>query len=140
MDDQELLRQFRDCTLPFDEWTHRGHVKVAFLTLRELGLEGSVARLRDEIQAFNKAHNRPDGPAMGYNETTTVAFLWLVHATMKAYGSTHPTPDADSFCDTHSHLLNKHILRLFYSPERRMDPAAKYEFLEPDLAPLPHVD
>ena len=137
MEDQDLLRQFRDCTLPFDEWTHRAHVKVAFLTLREDGLERAIGRLRDEIQAYNKAHNRPDGPTMGYNETTTVAFLRLVHATMKAYGATFPTPSADSFCDTHSHLLNKHLLRLFYSPQRRTDPRAKYEFLEPDLTALP---
>lgn len=139
MDDKELLRRFCNCTLPFDEWTHRAHVKIAFLALREFGLEGSIPRLREKIQAYNSAHNRPDGPTMGYNETTTVAFLHLVHATMKAYESTFPTPNADSFCDTHPHLLNKHILRLFYSPERRMDPAAKFEFLEPDLAPLPRV-
>ena len=32
MNDQELYERFCDYTLPADEWTHRGHVKVAFYT------------------------------------------------------------------------------------------------------------
>ena len=31
MDDTELLRHFETLTLPFDQWTHRAHVRVAFL-------------------------------------------------------------------------------------------------------------
>jgi hypothetical protein len=30
-------------------------------------------------------------------------------------------------------------LRLFYSPRRQMDPRAKFQFVEPDLAPLPRL-
>ena len=75
----------------------------------------------------------------GYNETTTHAMMHLIAATMAAYGEAMPTPDADSFCDTHPHLLSKHILRLFYSPARRMHPDAKSRFIEPDLATLPII-
>ena len=35
--------------------------------------------------------------------------------------------------------MTRHALRLFYSPERRTDPRAKSQFVEPDLAPLPRV-
>jgi hypothetical protein len=63
----------------------------------------------------------------------------LIHATMTAYGNAFPTRDSESFCTTHPHLLNKQILRLFYSPERRMHPDAKDCFIDPDLAPLPRV-
>ena len=35
--------------------------------------------------------------------------------------------------------MTRHALRLFYSPQRRMDPRAKSHFVEPDLAPLPIV-
>ncbi len=58
---------------------------------------------------------------------------------MSAYGQTFPTPDAESFCDTHPQLQTRHVLRLFYSPERRMHPLAKTQFVEPDLAPLPKI-
>ena len=71
--------------------------------------------------------------------TTTCAFMHLVAATMRAYGDTFPTATPDAFCDTHPQLMTRHVLRLFYSPQRRMDPRAKTEFVEPDLTPLPKL-
>jgi hypothetical protein len=139
MDDRELLSQFEECRLPFEQWTHRTHVKVAFLYLREHPFEAALDRMRQGIKAYNAANKVPEGPLQGYNETTTTAFMHLIHATMQAYGDTFPTPDADSFCDTHPQLLSKHVLRLFYSPQRRVLPEAKSRFIEPDLTPLPRI-
>ncbi len=79
----------------------------------------------------------PEGPEVGYNETTTVAFMHLVHATIEAYGAVFPVGSADEFCDTHPHLMHRSVLRLFYSPARRMDPKAKESFVEPDLTAFP---
>ncbi len=95
--------------------------------------------VRRTIKAYNAAHHVPETPTRGYNETTTQAFVRLVAATMQAYGGVMPTPDADTFCDTHPQLLQKHVLRLFYSPQQRMRPDAKFCFVEPDLAPLPRI-
>jgi hypothetical protein len=58
---------------------------------------------------------------------------------MAAYGEASPAPTADAFCDAHPQLMARHALRLFYSPQRRMDPRAKAQFVEPDLAPLPRI-
>jgi hypothetical protein len=140
MDDAEFLRQFEARTLPFEQWTHRAHVKVAFLYLRDHPFDEALARVRAGIKAYNAANQVPEGPTSGYNETTTVAFVTLVAATMRAYGNTFPTPDAERFCETHPQLMTRHALRLFYSPERRMHPEAKARFVEPDLAPLPRVE
>jgi hypothetical protein len=137
--DEEFLAQFEARTLPFSEWTHRAHVKVAFLCLRAMPFEAALARVRAGIKAYNATNHVPEGPTSGYNETTTVAFLHLVAAVMGAYGPVMPAADADSFCDTHPQLMSRHALRFFYSPERRMDPRAKGEFVEPDLAPLPTI-
>jgi hypothetical protein len=139
VDDAELLRRFESRDLPRELWTHRAHVKVAFLYLREHPWEEAIARLRTGIQALNAANHVPEGPQEGYHETTTVAFARLIAATIAAYGAAFPTPTADAFCDTHPHLLNKHILRLFYSPQQRLHPEAKHRFIEPDLAPLPRI-
>ena len=139
MTDEEHLRSFEDLTQPFEEWTHRAHVKIAFTYLRMYPFEEALDRMRTGVKAYNQRHGVPEGPAGGYNETTTHAFMHLVLATMCAYARTHPTPDADSFCDTHPQLMTKHALRLFYSPQRRMHPLAKREFIEPDLAPLPRI-
>jgi hypothetical protein len=137
MDDQELLRQFENLTLRFEEWTHRAHVKVTYLYLRRFSFDETLDRLRSGIKAYNAANHRPDGPTTGYNETTTCAFAHLIAATIAAYDQTFPTTTADSFCDMHPQLMSKHVLRFFYSPQRRMDPLAKTQYVEPDLAPLP---
>lgn len=139
MDDNELLNQFEACALPFDQWTHRTHVKVAFLYLRANSFEEALKTLRVGIKAYNKANDVPDGELTGYNETTTHALLHLIKATMCAYEETHPAETADEFCDTHPQLMSKHVLRFFYSPERRLHPEAKRRFIEPDLAPLPRI-
>lgn len=139
MNDADFLRSFEDGSLPFDRWNHRAHVKVAFLYLREHLFEQALEKMRAGIKAYNAVHQVPDGPTSGYHETTTVAFLHLIAAAMAAYGETFPTPDADSFCDTHPQLMSRHALRFFYSPARRGHPDAKTSFVEPDLAPLPRI-
>jgi len=139
MDDSELLRRFEDRSLPFDQWTHRAHVKVAYLYLNRYPFDEALVHLRSGIKAYNAANNVPDGPTSGYNETTTAAFLHLIAATRAAYESAMPTSNADAFCDTHPQLMTRHVLRLFYSPQRRMEPSAKSHFVPPDLAPLPRV-
>lgn len=139
MDDRIFLQQFENCTLRFHNWTHRAHVKVAYLYLRRFSLDEAIARMRTGIQRYNTANDVPDGPATGYNETTTQAFMRIIHAVMSEYESVFPTETADEFCDTHPQLLRKHILRLSYSPDQRTHPDAGTKFVEPDLAPLPQA-
>lgn len=135
MDDWELVRQLESCTLPFGQWTHRAHVRVAYTLLRAHPFPEALARFRKAVQAYNAKNNVPESATQGYNETTTHAMLHLILATMRAYPGDYPT--ADAFCETHPQLMTRHCLRLFYSPNRRMHPLAKTQFVEPDLAPLP---
>lgn len=51
MDDAELLRQFESCTLPFDQWTHRCHVKVGYLYLTRHSFEDALVRMRAGVKA-----------------------------------------------------------------------------------------
>ncbi len=139
MTDEEFLQAFESLTLPFDQWTHRAHVKVAFIYLSRHSFDVALAMMRSGVKAYNTRHNVPDSPTSGYNETTTHAFLHLIAAMMHAYGRVFPALDADSFCETHPQLMTRHVLRLFYSPERRTDPRTKTDFVEPDLAPLPEI-
>jgi hypothetical protein len=139
MSDQAFLKNFEDLSLPFAQWTHRAHVKVAFLYLRDHPFDKALLLMRKGIKAYNHANKVVESATSGYNETTTHAFLHLIAATMSAYGEAMPTPTADDFCDMHPQLMTRNVLRLFYSPQRRMDPSAKSEFVEPDLAPLPRI-
>lgn len=137
--DRELLNLFEQQKLPLSEWNQRTHVAIAYLCLREDGFEEALCRMRRGIKAFNAHNGVEDSPTSGYNETTTVAFLRIIHAADQAYQGVFPTESSEEFCDAHPQLLNKHVLRFFYSPDQRMHPDAKTKFVEPDLAPLPNT-
>ena len=137
MTDPDLLHRFESQSIPRKDWTHRAHVKIAYLYLTTLSFEQALEKTRIGIQKLNAANHVPESPTEGYNETTTVAFTHLIAATIHAYGKTFPTTTADEFCDRHPHLLAPTILRLFYSPDRRLHPDAKFQFITPDLTPLP---
>lgn len=138
MTDAELRRMFEDRSLPLDQWTHRAHVRIAWMYIRTCAdFEEACARMRSGVQRYNERNRVPESPTSGYHETTTIAFMHIIRAVDAAYCEAMPTPDSEAFCHTHAQLLNKHILRLFYSPDRRMLPQAKTHFIEPDLAPLP---
>ena len=137
MDDAELVRQLESCSLPFEQWTHRAHVRVAYTLLQAQAFPVALARFRGAVKAYNAKNNVPESPTSGYNETTTHALLHLILATMRAYPGEYPS--ADAFCDTHPQLMTRHCLRLFYSPGQRIHPLAKTQFVEPDLAPLPRI-
>ena len=139
MNDTELLAAFENCTLPFDQWTHRAHVRVTYLYLNSHSFDEAMLAVRAGIKKFNALHKVPEGPQSGYNETTTHAFVHLVAATMAAYKNTHRVSNSEEFCDMHPQLMTKHVLRVFYSPKQRMDPRAKADFVEPDLTALPRI-
>jgi len=140
MTDAELQHQFESLALPFAQWTHRAHVRIAYCYLSTRPFAEAMDRIRLGIRAYNAANNVPEGPTSGYNETTTVAFARLICAVMQAYGKAMPTADSEAFCDMHPQLLHKHVLRFFYSPERRMHPDAKTSFVPPDLTDLPRLE
>jgi hypothetical protein len=135
MDDQTLLAAFENCSLPRELWTHQAHVRVAYQYLRAHPYDEALARMRAGVQRYNAANNVPDEPHRGYHETLTQAWLAVIASTMRHHGV---GKDSLDFCKQQPHLLQKTLLRLYYSRRRIMSPEAKRTFVEPDLAPLPH--
>ena len=132
--DSAFLKSFEDCTLPFAEWRHRSHLKVAYLYLRQHPFPQALERMRANIRRYNAATNTPESLERGYHETVTVAWLRLVHFTLCEYG---PADSADAFLDAQEHLLNRKALRFFYTRDRLISWQAKSEFVPPDLTSLP---
>ena len=137
MSDDELLAAFNAVQLSLEDFSHRAHVRLAWILLEREGFDVALARLRVGLPQLLKAFGIEDTPTQGYHETTTQAFLVLVDVTRRAYQSEMKTDDSEAFCEAHPQLQSSKVLRFFYSAQRRMDPRAKTEFLEPDLAPLP---
>jgi hypothetical protein len=137
MNDDELLAAFDAVELKLEHFTHRAHIRLAWILLDREGFEQALVRLRTGLPRLLQVFGIQDTPTQGYHETTTRAFLSLVDAMRRAYQIEMPAQDSEAFCQAHPQLLSSKLLRLFYSPAQRMDPRAKSEFLEPDLAPLP---
>ena len=133
-DDEKFIAEYEAGRWPLDQLHHREHIKIAYLYLCRYPFDTAVNRIRDRIKAYNAAHNQPDLPTSGYHETTTQAWMRLVHLTICEYGRAET---ADSFYEQNPQLSQKKVLRLFYSRDLFMSPRAKLDFVEPDLAPLP---
>ncbi len=133
-DDAAFLAAFENCTLPFEQWKHRAHLKVAYLYLRQFPFDEALKKIRANIKRYNAATNTPETLDRGYHETLTVAWLKLIAFTLAEYG---PSASADAFLDAQEHLLNRKALRFFYSRENLMTWRAKGEFVEPDLTFFP---
>jgi hypothetical protein len=141
MHDHELLHRFETQAISRAEWTHRLHVRLAYLYLSQHSFEEALARIRTGIQKLNAANQVPEAPQAfaastqtGYNETTTVAWAQLIHTTLVEQG---PAATSDEFVDRHPHLLSRTLLRLFYSRAIWQEQDCKSRFVPPDLAPLP---
>jgi hypothetical protein len=134
MDDPTLLREFASCALPREEWSHRLHVRMGYLFLRDHPFDEALDRLRAGLQRYNRAHGVADDLTSGYHETLTVAWLRLIASRMAGMPR---GLDSDSFCGEHPDLLDRPLLRRFYSPGRIASWEAKRRFVEPDLRELP---
>jgi hypothetical protein len=136
-EDDAFLRAFESRSIPHAEWTHRCHVRMAYLYLRAHGYDDGLRRIRDGINALNASHGDAipkDQVDRGYHETLTVAWARVIAASMRGRD---PGTDFDAFAAEHPHLLQKTLLRSFYSRARMMTWEAKRAFVEPDLLPLP---
>lgn len=134
MDDATLLTRFEDAAIPRSEWTHRAHVRMAYLYLRAHPFDEALARIRAGIQKLNAANGVHDG----YHETVTVAFATLIADAMARTQSPSLTT-SDGFCDAHDDLFAKDLLLRHYSRERINSDEARAMFVAPDNCPLPPV-
>lgn len=141
MTDAELLHAFETQAIPRAAWTHRLHVRMAYLYLSQHPFAEALALIRTGIQRLNAANQVPEEPQVvaastqaGYHETTTFAWARLIHTTLMEHG---PADSSDEFVDRQPHLLCSTLLRLFYSRDIWQEQDCKTRFVPPDLAPLP---
>ncbi len=51
MTDEELQFQFEDHTLPFEQWNHRMHVRIAYIYARQFTYPEALIKLQEGIKA-----------------------------------------------------------------------------------------
>ena len=118
---------FCDRTLPKVEWTHEAHLRVCWASLSQLSTTEAIDFLRDGIRAYNLATGVENTPTAGYHETLTVYFV----RTVADLGATTIEQVIDAPRVTRAAPLRHWSRDLLFSR------AARAEWTEPDLAPLP---
>ncbi len=133
---ERLAAGLVDRTLPKAEWTHAGHFAAALWLLRHRPEAAAPDAMRALIRAYNEATGTANTDSGGYHHTITIASLRAAAAHLAAAGAEAP--------------LAVVLERIMASPQGRSDwllahwsrdrlftPAARRDWVAPDLAPLP---
>jgi hypothetical protein len=124
--DDEFLARFEAHTL--DEFTHRDHLRVAFVYARRGGADAAVEGAR-RIRGFAEAA----GATGKYHDTLTVAWARVV----AHLAGRHPAIAFGAFLEEHPELDRRDLMLSHYSRALLFSGAARAGFVEPDLLPLP---
>lgn len=128
--DEEFLGLFRSCELEEELFSHEAHLRLAWLNIKSLGLDGAVEQTRNDLWNYVDHLNLQDI----YNETVTIAAVKTVSQFMQK-------SDGESFEDLmieFPRLKNnfKDLLAKHYSVDIFNSSEAKKTYLEPDLTPF----
>jgi hypothetical protein len=129
LDEANFVAGFRDGTLGTDQFHHRDHVRMAWLYVREFGLEAAVTRFTADLRAFAAAKGVPGL----YHATITVAYLTLVAERLR----TATDAPWEAFAGANADLLRwkPSVVDDFYTAERLWSDDARAQFLLPDRVP-----
>lgn len=143
LSDRAFLEQFANQTLPPEWFSHEAHLRLAFLHIRNRGVEKAIDTVRTQLKAY-VAHL---GATDKYHETLTVAAVRAVYHFMRREGMTLPDsrlPDQSTLEDFLT-LLHRHprlrtsfrdLMFAHYRTDIFSSAFAKKEYLEPELLPF----
>jgi hypothetical protein len=125
--DDELLRRFEDTSLPTASFSHRQHVRVAWLYIGRVGMPDAIAVFSEALQRFATAK----GAHTLFHVTITWAYLLLVNQrqqqccarTWEEFAALNPDlltwkPSILDDYYTHDVLWSDHARRTFVMPDR----------------------
>ena len=108
MTDAEFLQQIEACTLPREEFTHRNHVRLAWLCLTNRDHRDPAERVGNTIQRYAESL----GATRKYDHELTMAWISVVETAIEAT----PSGSFDAFAAANPALLDSSLVK---SGERR---------------------
>jgi hypothetical protein len=128
--DDELLRQFEDCSLPLERFRHRVHIQIVFLYLCRYPVLDVLGRFPAALTRYAEAH----GKSGLYHETITWAYVLLIHERMERAGQAQSW---EEFTSANADLMtwSGSVLQQYYRDETLSSDLARKIFLFPDKAP-----
>jgi len=130
-DDVEFRAAFEAGAFAPADFSHRAHVRLAYVYLAESDADLALERFRAALVGFLSHHGIP---ATKYHETLTRAWLLGVNHFM------HRSPEsssADDFIQRNPALLDSKIMLTHYSADLLYSDQARAGFVEPNLDPIP---
>lgn len=127
LSDDELVRKFEDRTLSGADFSHRNHVRLAWIYLHEAEPLDALARFSANLKRFAASL----GKANLYHETITFAYFFLVHERIRQSEERQTWED---FVESNLDLLTgqKAILTKYYRAETLASDFARNVFVLPD--------
>ncbi len=126
-DDEVLVAQFENCSLPLECFRHGVHVRIVFLYLCRFPVLEVLARFPAALTRYAEAH----GKNGLYNETVTWAYIFLIRERMIRANRAQTWAE---FQVENQDLLSwtDNILKKYYRAETLSSQLAKDAFLFPD--------
>lgn len=128
MNDKVFLFQFKNCTLPPELFDHRAHLRLAWLHIRQCGIEQALENCCEQISGFASCHR----DHQKFNKTITNASVYAVHHFMEDEHT------FEEFIEKNPQLLSdlKALINSHYSFDIFAVENAKELFIEPDVQPF----
>ena len=129
-----LIQQFKNRTLPKEDWTHEAHLIVALWFVKNHTISAATCLIRAGIISYNVAVGTPNTATRGYHETITLFWIWLVDE----FISKHPALEMDQLVATFLQSKYAHQATLFeyYTKELLFSVEARANWVAPDLKKL----
>lgn len=126
LSDERLVAQFEDGTLPVDAFSHRAHVRTAWIYVQRHGMPDAIAAFSRALRHFAVVKGKPGL----YHETITWAYLLLIAERV----ATTPGQTWDEFARDNSDLLawKPSVLDRYYTEATLWSDHARAHFVMPD--------
>jgi hypothetical protein len=130
---EQVVRQFVDCTLPCEEWTHAAHLTVGLWHSRQYPSREALDRVRAGIIRYNQVCAA--FITLGYHETITRFYMNLIERYLaKTTDHSDWVAIANDLIETAACETNQPLW--YYSREVLLSAAARTDWVPPDLRPL----
>jgi hypothetical protein len=127
MQNEDLLTQFEDTSLPIACFHHEEHLRVAFLYLCRYPLLEVLARFPAALRRYAAAH----GKNGLYHETISWAYIFVIRERI-AGAATRQTWEQFKRCNSDLFDAKGSILMEYYREETIASHAAREGFVMPD--------
>ncbi len=127
--DSELISSLEDVSLKETQFTHEAHIRLAWIHLKNNGLNTAIDLVTKQIRAYVRHLGAQDK----YHHTLTIAAVKTVHHFIKI----SPFEPFEKFIEHNPRLLSdfKTLVHTHYSEQLIQSELSRSSFCEPDLMP-----